>query len=457
MTSAEFLPATVPLRAFVDRDDLGAVLLAGADEALERPVRWAHVSELTDPVPYLLGGELLLCCGVELVPGPQPTDDYVRGLVGAGVTALGFGVTPVFDAVPPALIDACRRHGLPLLEIPERTPFLAVCRTVGEELNTRAQASLRRLTEAQRALTAAAARPAPRTGVLRELGRCVGGWAEVVEPSSPVPDAVHELAERVRTGVASAATELADGTQVVAQPVGPRVLTVGKPGRFDGTDRAVIAVGLALLSVVAGQVASASLGSLATALLSGAGASESLLDAVFGRRGGQYRVVAAEAGASLDGLATPLVGEDGRTAIVDTDIDVSHVDGLLAVSGPHPAGELPEAARQARQLLDRARSVGRSLHAEHAGTGFASAVRPAAARVFADEVLAPLDGHPQLLEALRTWLSQHGSWDRTAAALGVHRNSVRHRIGRVERLLTADLADPQVRMELWFALQWRTP
>ncbi|MHA6799569.1 PucR family transcriptional regulator [Bounagaea algeriensis] len=454
MTSAEFLPATVPLRVFVDRDDLGAVLLAGPDEALERPVRWAHVSELTDPVPYLLGGELLLCCGVELAPDPQSTDDYVRGLVGAGVTALGFGVTPVFDAVPPALTEACRRHGLPLLEIPERTPFLAVCRTVGEELNTRAQASLRRLTEAQRALTAAAARSAPRAEVLRELGNRLGGWAEIVEADSPVPDAVHELAERVRAGIASAATELDDGTQVVAQPVGRRILTAGKPGRFDGTDRAVIAVGIALLSVVAGQVTSASLGSLVTALLSGAGASEPLLGAVFGRPGGQYRVVAADAGARLDGLATPLVGDDGRTAIVDTDIDVSRVDGLIAVSKAHAAGELADAARQARQLLDRARSVGRSLHAERADTGFASAVRPEAARAFASEVLAPLDGHPQLLGTLRTWLAQHGNWDRTAGALGLHRNSVRHRIGRAERQLAVDLADPQVRMELWFALQW---
>jgi DNA-binding PucR family transcriptional regulator len=36
----------------------------------------------------------------------------------------------------------------------------------------------------------------------------------------------------------------------------------------------------------------------------------------------------------------------------------------------------------------------------------------------------------------------------------VHRNSVRHRIGQVERALGVDLADPDTRMELWFALRW---
>jgi len=62
-------------------------------------------------------------------------------------------------------------------------------------------------------------------------------------------------------------------------------------------------------------------------------------------------------------------------------------------------------------------------------------------------------GEP-LVDTLRTWLANHGGWDRTAAALGVHRNSVRHRIARVERHLGVDLADPETRMELWFALRW---
>ncbi len=59
-----------------------------------------------------------------------------------------------------------------------------------------------------------------------------------------------------------------------------------------------------------------------------------------------------------------------------------------------------------------------------------------------------------LLETLRTWLSLHGSWDRTAAALRLHRNTVRQRIGRVAELLDTDLQDADVRMELWFALHW---
>ncbi|MFD8981918.1 helix-turn-helix domain-containing protein [Streptomyces sp. NPDC059564] len=63
-------------------------------------------------------------------------------------------------------------------------------------------------------------------------------------------------------------------------------------------------------------------------------------------------------------------------------------------------------------------------------------------------------GAAVLLETLRTWLSVHCAWDQAAAALRVHRNTVRHRIGRVAELLDTDLQDPDVRMELWSALRW---
>ncbi|WP_425244470.1 helix-turn-helix domain-containing protein [Streptomyces citrinus] len=71
----------------------------------------------------------------------------------------------------------------------------------------------------------------------------------------------------------------------------------------------------------------------------------------------------------------------------------------------------------------------------------------------AGPALTPLLDSPVLVETLRNWLAVHGSWDRTAVALGVHRNTVRQRIGKCARLLTADLDHPDVRMELWFALR----
>ncbi|WP_282690489.1 helix-turn-helix domain-containing protein, partial [Streptomyces sp. CC216C] len=83
--------------------------------------------------------------------------------------------------------------------------------------------------------------------------------------------------------------------------------------------------------------------------------------------------------------------------------------------------------------------------------GLAALVPPEQAAAHARTLLAPLSA--PLADTLRCWLALHGNWDRTAVALGVHRNTVRQRIGRCGELLDADLDDMDVRAELWFALR----
>ncbi|NEE42989.1 PucR family transcriptional regulator, partial [Streptomyces sp. SID8455] len=116
--------------------------------------------------------------------------------------------------------------------------------------------------------------------------------------------------------------------------------------------------------------------------------------------------------------------------------------------------DLPAADARAARALDRARATHHPLVRDRADAarGLAALVDPADAEAYARDLLAPLDGAPELAETLRVWLSLHGSWDRTATALAVHRNTVRGRITRCARLLATDLDDADVRMELWFAL-----
>jgi DNA-binding PucR family transcriptional regulator len=90
-------------------------------------------------------------------------------------------------------------------------------------------------------------------------------------------------------------------------------------------------------------------------------------------------------------------------------------------------------------------------HHTDTGRGLAALVPHAEAEAHARALLAPLT--PTLAETLRCWLSLHGSWDRTATALQVHRNTVRQRIARCATLLDTDLDDMDVRTELWFALR----
>ncbi|WP_181794774.1 PucR family transcriptional regulator ligand-binding domain-containing protein, partial [Streptomyces sp. WELS2] len=153
----------VPLQALLAREDLALRQIAGpADPATV--IHGAHTSEMADPSPYLLGGELLLTAGVH-IPEAAGRGDYFAGYVSrivvGGGAALGFGVAPVHDTVPRALVAACERQGLPLLEVPPHTTFSAVARAVWQLMAQARLAELRRVTEAQQSLAAAAARPDP--------------------------------------------------------------------------------------------------------------------------------------------------------------------------------------------------------------------------------------------------------------------------------------------------------
>lgn len=104
--------------------DLGLTIRT-AEEGLATPVRWVHLSELTDPTPWLSGGELLLTTGLALTT-PKEQREFVARLAERGIAALGFGSGVVHKGVPRALLGACEQRGLPLIEIPYEVPFIAV-------------------------------------------------------------------------------------------------------------------------------------------------------------------------------------------------------------------------------------------------------------------------------------------------------------------------------------------
>ncbi|MFS4092877.1 helix-turn-helix domain-containing protein, partial [Streptomyces sp. AF1A] len=164
-------------------------------------------------------------------------------------------------------------------------------------------------------------------------------------------------------------------------------------------------------------------------------------------------VAASALGAAV---GSPLVdlGRDVVRVLVPAERELAAVPGwTLGVSAAVEPREWPAADLQAARALARALAMRSALVRHRGEPGIAELVPPHQARTHARALLAPLAGRPALAETLRTWLSLHGSWDRTAVALDVHRNTVRQRIARCSSLLDTDLDDPDVRMELWFALR----
>ncbi|WP_328747664.1 PucR family transcriptional regulator [Streptomyces sp. NBC_00285] len=473
----------VPLASLLAREDLALRQIAGPTDPAT-VIHWAHASEMADPYPYLLGGELLLTAGVhipEAAGSGTYFDDYVSRIVAAGGAALGFGVAPVHDTVPRALVAACDAHGLPLIEIPPRTTFSGVARAVWQLMAQARHAELRRVTEAQQSLAAAASRPDPVPSVLRQLAQRVGGWAvlygadgtEVVSAGRPVRtaarEALTELAEVVRPsgpGVPASAGQATADVHLAAYALGAGhgfVLGVAAPHRDPG-DHTIASVAAVLLSLLTGEQQSGSGAARSSALvrlLLGASAQD-----VAPLLGGQRWVVVharPDTFAAPDPVAASALGASLGSPLIDVARDVVRVLlaadrepapqpgwtlGVSAVAGP---AEWPVADAQAGRALARARATRAGLVRYGARPALADLVPEADAEQLARALLAPLA--PTLTSTLRTWLSLHGSWDRTAVALDVHRNTVRQRIAKCGALLELDLDDPDVRMELWFALR----
>ncbi|MEV5926941.1 helix-turn-helix domain-containing protein [Streptomyces cellulosae] len=478
----------VPLDALLARADLGLRRIAGpADPAVV--LHWAHTSEMADPYPYLLGGELLLSAGVHIPDGAGAGyfDAYVSRIVAAGGAALGFGVAPVHDTVPGALVEACEMHGLPLLEVPPRTTFSAVARALWQLMAQARTAELRRVTEAQQSLATAAARPNPVPSVLQQLARRLGGRAVLYgpegtriaaagpDPGEAVRTALAKLAEVVRPSgeepSPASASDTVTGLRLVAHALGNGegfVLGTAAPQR-DAGDHTIASVAAVLLSLLTGERHSGSGAGRSSALvrlLLGAAPAEvaPLLGedrwrVVHGRPDGRVApdpVAASALGAALGSSLVDVAGEVVRVLVPDGRT-VERVQGwTLGVSAAASPRDWPAADTQAARALARARATRAPLlrHGDRPAA-LTELVPPAEAAAHARALLAPIEQSPALVDTLRTWLSLHGSWDRTAVALDVHRNTVRQRVARCAALLDADLDDPDVRMELWFAL--RTP
>ncbi|MEU0781547.1 PucR family transcriptional regulator [Streptomyces sp. NPDC006173] len=348
------------LASLVHHSALKLTVRAGEDR-LDAPVRWAHASELADPVPYMEGGELLLITALKLdADDPDVMQRYVKRLAGAGVVGLGFAVGVHYEEIPKALVEAAEKEGLPLLEVPRRTPFLAISKAVSAAIAADQYRAVTAGFAAQRELTKQALTDGPE-GLLSALAGQVDGWAALYDASGAVVATAPEWAgrraarltadvERLRERPAPASSVVGGEDRVELHSLGtgrrPRAaLAVGTAAALGTAERYAVHSAIALLTLTTErsrslQAAEQRIGAAVLRMLL-AGEPDharavagdlygSLLDAPF-------RLIIAEAAsgsaarAHADGHARVGAATRSKTAVAVPDVNGDPLGGLAEV------------------------------------------------------------------------------------------------------------------------------
>lgn len=454
-----------------------------------------HVSELSDPTPFLEGGELLLTTGMPLRLTGLDTTAYVSRLVRRGVLGVALGLGPVHEQVPSVLRDACADLGLALFTVPPPTPFLTISRTYWGLLAQSGQQEMSAALGAQRALVRASAGPRPAETMVRRLSDVIDGWAVLLSADATVltvrPRKRGSLAEQVSQEIArlrmagphSAATFPLGEDDVVVYPLnaGGRLtgyLAAGCRRPMSRADRHLIVTAAALLSPGSTEDSPARSQRrgihtvLASLILDGdLDVAYRLMHefSVAGGPGPVHLVALHPAPASEDVVDEAVrrflaseqqpafaVRRSGSVLVVVTD---RVEDAVLRRCHQWLSTTAPGLRMQSTGLID----VSTCQHVQARVLRDVAALPPgtvalAAAQAFDDRAaidLAALQDYPRgdLVAAVSAYLRARGHWEEAARDLGVHRNTLRYRIGTASRVLDLDLDDPDVAARLWLTLR----
>ena len=505
------------LRQLLADPGLGLALAAGAAGLDTRgPIRWAHISEIPDPTPWLEGGEVLLTTGLGVRDDPALQRRLVEGLDERGCAGLGFGLGVVLDAVPPAMLEAAEERALPLFTVPYELPFIAVTKRVSREVFSEHDNTLRAAVDLHRSVLAAVLGGAGIRGVLDSAARLMPDigfvvydyYGQVLErrarPAAPPVDT--DVLWRAIGGAqhARGSFELAVGSATVHGAV----IRMG-----DEIEGVLAAVSSAPLHEHERLLVEQAVTGVNLELARGVSVRESrrvrvdeLLEEVAENRISQralarqftrlgldpeqpYRVLCLRIGeAAVNQRALSGAVEDAVVAAGATGVLGRYDGALFCILQPAHGDGAEHVARTVQTRGWRSIAIGRSrakadldaldaamreaaTAAERAGSGgmvdvdalglrgiLAGLGGDEASQAFVSQVLGPVIAHDQqqgshLVETLAAYLRSGCRPGPAAAELCVHRHTLAYRLDRVTALTGRDLRDGDALVEVGLALR----
>ncbi|MGR3890444.1 PucR family transcriptional regulator [Pseudomonas sp. 1152_12] len=389
---------------------LESIRLRAGDAGLDNTVRWPYVAENSGIAEWVLGGELVFVTGIN-----HPRDDanLLRLLDEAcqrQVAGLVILTGPAYiQAIPQRLLEAAEAAGMPLIEQPYSLKMVLVTQTIGSALIQSEQLGRSRRDVLERLLA----------GDYQSLDVLLHRAAQLGMPLAGHWQVVHLQLEGDEALFAQSDTAQVE-TQLARQhdSIGRRLR------QFSTQHRAVLPV----------------LG-----------------------RAGQWTVLllATDAAAALvnrQQLAAWLNPLNLRLAPLKLFIGMS--------AAAHPPSRLAQAHDEARQALTAARRfsdrAGLCVYDELGVLKLLSGVRDRALLdQFLNERLGPLLRHdlhhgPSLMPTLEAWFHENGNLVAAAQRLAVHRNTLTHRVQRIEALCGLRLDNSYDRLDIGIALMiWR--
>ena len=374
--------------------ELGLEIIAGADAAAEREIRWAHISEIADPTPWLGGGELLLTTGIQL-DSAERQRALIRLLADKEIAGVGFGTGFDHKKVPAALAKEADKVGIPVFEVPYEKPFIAITEAVARNVVNENYDVLARGLAVNERLERLVLEGGGLGEIAREVATAVGGSSVVLDArGTPLAsggrklaaDLVDAVREQVRArGDAAAPFVPADANlhgRALVHPVSPRagaaeawLLVVRRSGELGDFERlcvqqAAIVVALELMrDRVARETERRLSGEVLTAALSGRLPTVDLRDrlAPFGIADSAAVLVFElddPGGAQL--TLEQQLAKAGRSALVATH-EAGRREYLCAVIDGGDGDPIAVAAKS-RRALEQAHSPVRAAASRAAGT-----------------------------------------------------------------------------------------
>lgn len=152
-------------------DELSAsapeILVGGA--ALQRRVRWVHVSDSPDVARLLDGDELLLTTGSSWPDDPVALRRLLATLSDSHAAGIVLELGTHYRWVPAAVIEEARARGIALIALHRETRFVAITEAVHSRIISEQTAALRARDEVRERFTTLALRGSPADFVVQQL------------------------------------------------------------------------------------------------------------------------------------------------------------------------------------------------------------------------------------------------------------------------------------------------